>query len=367
MDIARRLNERWVVTITLLVCLAFVLFRLNVKGWDPLGIAELGTRYSELDIHGTDGYDGQFAYYIAVNPQPSVVEPHLDVPAYRYQRILLPLLANLFSFGSKELIPWMLIVINLSAHVLGTWSLARWFRLVGHRPLYALVYGMWVGLIIPIGADLNEPLAFALIVAGWLAIQYKKPILGVSLLTLSMFAKESSSLFIAGILIAEMLTRRRLKMLVPLISGILTFLLWQVWLRSVFGQFGFASGGAMATPFEWIPFMGLLRVGFINVKALLLYIIVFGPSIVIPTIWGIYTSAKSLFRGDLRAEVWALFINAGATAFLPFSTFREPLGIVRVATGLVLAILLYSAMKKERQILNYTFFWFVLLAMLING
>ena len=38
---------------------------------------------------GQAGYDGQFTYAIALDPANAA--PHLDAPAYRYQRILHPL------------------------------------------------------------------------------------------------------------------------------------------------------------------------------------------------------------------------------------------------------------------------------------
>jgi len=41
------------------------------------------------------GYDGQFVYFMARDLNPQRVQAHLDVPPYRYQRILLPLLAHL--------------------------------------------------------------------------------------------------------------------------------------------------------------------------------------------------------------------------------------------------------------------------------
>ena len=94
-----RLNERAVAAIATLVGLGLILLRLSQVEWDPLGLAELGTRYSQLDPAGTEGYDGQFAYYIAVSPNPKDVAIQLDVPAYRYQRILYPLMARSLALG----------------------------------------------------------------------------------------------------------------------------------------------------------------------------------------------------------------------------------------------------------------------------
>ncbi len=83
------LTPTFVVTI---ICLVYVLGVLIGAGGDPLTFALLGTRFSEGNLQGTEGYDGQFAYQIALDPLEAA--PYLDVPAYRYQRILYPLLGR---------------------------------------------------------------------------------------------------------------------------------------------------------------------------------------------------------------------------------------------------------------------------------
>src|SRR5664279_5428507 len=59
----------------------------------PLNLGLLPMRYSGQALEfiwptsaGAAGYDGQFTYDIAANPLHAA--PKLDVPAYRYQRIL---------------------------------------------------------------------------------------------------------------------------------------------------------------------------------------------------------------------------------------------------------------------------------------
>ena len=54
-----------------------------------------------------------------------------------------------------------------------------------------------------------------------------------------------------------------------------------------------------------------------------------------------------------------------AVMILPFSTFREPLGLVRFASGLVLAVILFSASQRLLRPLRYGLFWSALLAILL--
>ena len=96
-----------------LVCLVYVVAILvNAKG-DPL----------EFVI-----YDGHYSYQIAYRlfDEASVIPeayPYADeLPdAYRFQRILYPLLARLFALGWPALLPWTLILLNILAIALGTW------------------------------------------------------------------------------------------------------------------------------------------------------------------------------------------------------------------------------------------------------
>ena len=73
------------------IATGFSLVILANSQWDPMVFVRLGTRYGQGDPNGTIGYDGQFAYQIALNPLQAA--PYLDIPPYRYQRVLYPLVA----------------------------------------------------------------------------------------------------------------------------------------------------------------------------------------------------------------------------------------------------------------------------------
>ena len=100
----QKLLRPW--TVTLVVGLLYVSWILSLGAGDPLTFVEIGTRFSERDPAGTEGYDGQFFYYIAVDPAGA--RPKIDVPAYRYQRILYPLLVRWLSLGQTGLIASLL-------------------------------------------------------------------------------------------------------------------------------------------------------------------------------------------------------------------------------------------------------------------
>lgn len=361
-----RLAGLWPALIALAVSSLYTGWRLAQAEWDPLSLAEFPDQAAESSGN-PGGYDGQFAYFIALDPTPEAVAAAVDVPSYRYQRILYPLLARFLALADPARIPWSLLAVNVIAHFLGTWAVAESLIGYGVWPGYALGYGLWIGLVVGIGTDLTEPSAYALAAAGWLACQKDRNLVGPALLGLGLFAKETIVIFWAAAFAADVINAAPRRRIFAMALGGLAFGLWQMWLWLTFGAPGIGSGGALATPFEWIPFMGLWRIGIVSVPVLLVFLLIFGPSIVLPTIWGILASVRSAWSGRREPEVWGLLLNAAVIPFLPFSTFREPLGIVRVAAGLVLATLLFAGRYNLRRPLNYSLFWSGLLVILLNG
>jgi hypothetical protein len=343
--------------------LAAVIIR---AGGDPLAMARLGTQFSQGDPNGSPGYDGQFIYYIARQPVPQRVAGYLDVPAYRYQRILLPLLARLLSFGNTKLIPWILVLWGAISISAGVWAVSELMAYWGVSRWYALVYGLYAGFLLSLIVDLPEPLAYGLVAISLLLLERGHRWAGWTALSLAVFAKETTLLFVAGVLFVY-LFQRRWRDVVGLISlALVPYVIFQGWLWTVFGAPGIGSGGALSTPFEIIPYMGLFRIGFYSVAYLLAMLLVFGPAVILPSIWGIWKGARYWLAGERNIYVACLFINALIIAFTPFSTFRETGGILRFACGLVLALVLYCARYRMRKILNYSLFWLVLMVFLIK-
>jgi hypothetical protein len=356
----------WPATVSTLVAAAYILWRLANLGWEPIELFELGARFSEGREDGSPGYDGQFSYYIASDPDPDAVASKLDVPAYRFQRILYPLAARALAIGQEAWLPWSFVIVGLLALWGGTWAVARLMVDQSVNPWYSLSYGLWVGLVAPIGLGLGEPLAYGLAAGGWLARSRGRTIWSAMLFGLAVFAKETTIVFLIAALLAELMDRRRGRALTAYLLAVGAFIVWQGWLWITFGSPGLGSGGDMATSFEWIPFMGLFRIGSVSMAALGLFLLIFLPTIVLPTLWAVVVSARSLQKGLRSAEAWSLLGNGITVMILPFSTFREPLGLVRFASGLVLAVLLFSVSQKLMRPLRYSLFWSALLAILLS-
>jgi hypothetical protein len=288
------------------------------------------------------------------------------VPAYRYQRILLPLAARLVAIGNPEWLPWALVCLGILAQTIGTFLVAELLHGWGASRWHALVYGLWVGFALAVRLDLPEPLAFALVAGALLAGERRHAWLSWLLYGLALFAKEVTVVFLLAAIGESLYTRRWSQLAGLLLVAGLPYLVFQGWLWMQFGQPGLGSGGAMATPFEWIPFMGLLRIGAYSPLYLGAMLVVFVPAAVLPTIWGIWASLKKLFQRDVNVVVLALLINGLLIASLPFSTFRETGGVLRFLCGLVLSVLLFGARYRMPRVLRYSWLWLVLNIFLIK-
>jgi hypothetical protein len=386
--------------ITLFICAAYLLLTALTNGGDTRVFVTLGDCFAQCNgavctIGPENGYDGQFSYYIARDP--SHAAPCIDAPAYRYQRILLPIMGRALALGITDLIPLAFVVINLIALVGSTLLLENLLEAQKVSRVYALAYGLFGGLVIAMRLSTSEPLAYGLVVlAIWLGQREenltvktsgeneKRPAFSASsfvlnvaslwfklylavpiVLALAALAKETTLLFTAGYGLYYLAQKRwSSAVILALVVGI-PFALWQVTLYNWFGTFGVGSGGAGGTPFEIIPFFGIIRIlteG--SVSAFLLLAPIALVVAALPALWGLIKSAREIWREKSGAHLYAylLFINAAVMLFVPFSTYREPLGILRFIPGLVIAHALYAALRyRHGRPLRYSLLWAVTL------
>ncbi|MCX8061425.1 MAG: hypothetical protein N3D16_02455 [Anaerolineales bacterium] len=356
-----KIRNRWwsPVLVTLCLCLGFVALTLVKVEGDILKFIVIGTRFSEGDPQGSEGYDGQFGYYIALDPNPQSVRPHLDVPAYRYQRILLPILARIFSFGNQKLIPYWLVFFPLLGQVLGVAYVAKIISELGQNPFIALVYGLNAGSLLAIRVALPEPLAYGCVAVAIYAYLKKKYWLVAIWILMAFLAKEVTVVFGGAILFSLLIQREWKGSGILAVGSFLPFCIWQIWLWWTFGKMGIGSGGANSTGFEWIPFMGLLRIANYNWIYFLAMLVVFAPLVVIPSVWGAWVSLRELLRSKWDIITLSLFLNSLVMFFLPFSTYRETGGILRLSVGFVLAFLLFVAKGNYSRLLRYLPLWVV--------
>ena len=360
--------------IVLLACAVYLGVIFAANDADPLVFVTLGECFSAcVGADGTacppdsEGYDGQFAYYIARDPAAS--PDCLDAPAYRLQRILLPALARALSLGQAALIPWALVAINLAALVGGTALLEDLLLRAGASRWYALSYGLFAGVFMAVRLSTAEPLAYGLALAAvWLAARERLTWAAI-LLALAALAKETTAFFALGIALHLALAGRRPAALTLALIAAAPFLAWQGVLVAWQGAPGVGSGGALATRFTPIPYGGVWQIAF---EGGLLVFLVLGvllaiPAAVVPSLWGLWRAARDLRGGQGDLAACLLLANAAIMPFVPFSTYREFLGLLRFMPGLVIAVVWYAAAHRQRRALRYSTLWIVLIAFVVAG
>ena len=191
-------------------------------GHDPLEFVHVGVHQLQRStssaaisglVHNPDvaeaiGNDGQFAYYMALDPVHA--RAYVDHDSYRYARFLYPLLARVLSFGQVGAIPTVLLVLNLAGVAGGALAVALWLARLGLSPWLALFYGLFPGMIFSLRFDFAEPIAYGL-VAGAVYVfdsgKGRRWVWAAVLLALAGVTRETALVFASGYVLAIALGR----------------------------------------------------------------------------------------------------------------------------------------------------------------
>jgi hypothetical protein len=166
-----------------------------------------------LPLVPSAGYDGQFYYRLALDPanwKATAFGITMD-QSYRYTRIGYPALAWLLSLGQHQLVPVVLVLINLLA-VAAMAALGGTFaRQAGRHALWGLAFAAYFGLVISVGRDTAEPLAEACMLGGLLAYRRGRYVLATVLLVIGALTRETILLAAAAIAVTRLaaIARRR--------------------------------------------------------------------------------------------------------------------------------------------------------------
>jgi hypothetical protein len=236
-------NSSWLPLLVTALAYAVIIFlSLRAFGFNPTGPIRIGDflpadRFWTADTRverGGVGYDGQWFFYIAHDPLLREPDPasFLDLPAYRYARILYPTLAWAAALGQPAELPWSLLAVNVLAVLLGTAATLDVLRTLGANRWLALAYAFSPPVLLGTLATLAEPTSFALVVGGIaLALRRRHTLAGLTL-ALAVLAREPSILAPIGLgfyALGRLDWRRASRYLVPLALPIGWHLL--IWYR----------------------------------------------------------------------------------------------------------------------------------------
>ncbi len=226
------------------------------------------------------GWDGQFYFWIANDPLDlRETKQNIDNPPYRYQRIGLPLTANLLSkiFLQKNVTPTIYFLANFSAIILGCFFLAKFLNQHGASPYLAMIWGFSVGNILSINNGMPDGFSEAFFLMALIAFFTKNTFFYAISASLSCLAREQMILpylviFLLMVL-GFLLDRKKEKIkfleifnqlrnqygrgwMVASLIPILIFLTWQTYIAIHFGRTSFSDSGSVIS---WVPLVSFIK------------------------------------------------------------------------------------------------------------
>ena len=211
---AGRLTPVAVAVIVLLAASAFVTARWLVAADRDVGrFVLVGSAYAgaspQVPVLPGPGYDGQFAYRVAVAPtqlEGDAGEVALDSPL-RLQRLTYPLLAAALALGRDGAVPEALVLVNVLGLGLLALLAAVLARDAGRPPVAGLLVPAFFGFATTLGRDLTEVVTAVLLLAGVLALLRDRAGLAALAFSGAVLSRESALLLYA-VLAAVELARR---------------------------------------------------------------------------------------------------------------------------------------------------------------
>jgi hypothetical protein len=312
-------------------------------------------------VAGPTGYDGQFFFYLAQDPlltgkaarRDEQTSPHIDQVGYRYQRIMLPVLGWLASWGHPRVLEWTLPLINLAAVLGSGLLLARFLASRGRSPWWALVYMLSIPVAIGVVRDLSDPLAVSFLVAGVVWWLEGRTLPAVVALAACPLTREVYIIPVATIALIELIRGRRAAL--PWLVPVAVFAAWQVYVRLALE----ASVTKGVDQPSAVPLVGAARklrevlrtdwIGGANWEVLFLALMLLTPLYLLVRSLGLLRRLRTLGERPSRDQL-VFVVGFAAVAILPFLTHKlllDVLSYTRVSAALGGVLVLAYAVSRD--------------------
>lgn len=339
----RALTKKGLFSVCIVLIVLLALFELKVlssHSWNPHAFILERSKDISFSQGWGIGYDGQFTYTLATNPWGST--ENLDQPAYRYQRILFPLLARFLSLNNALAVPWAMVLINLAAAALAGGTLAWLLKQRGASPWLSLTVIFSLGYMLTIRMDLNEPLALGLALLGWMLYEKDKLALAIILFALSGLTKEIGLIFPIALALWEALNKHWKRSLALGVGSVAAYVAWYIIL---FNWLGASPHQIEQSRLILIPFLGIQYLKEPNSQ------LIVGLWVLLPALLAGLFAALGL-RGEINArsgrDALLVLSHIALIAFLPRLTWEDPIAILRMGLGLHITILVWLAGARPR-------------------
>ena len=196
------------------------------------------------------GHDGQFYYRLALNPFTSTRSANgvwLDNPAYRQQRVFYPLAVWVLSLGQKNLVPWVMVAVNVLALCALGFLGGLWAKRFDIHAAWGVLLALHPGFLFSLWLNLTEILQAALLVGALWALQNRRQTLTAILISCAVLTKETALLFAVaglGVWLWEQRENREARTVASRvwICPFVVYMAWQLTVFSIWKQLPATSG-----------------------------------------------------------------------------------------------------------------------------
>jgi len=336
---------------------------IDVTSFVHAGVRQCLTFCDGLYIYPDSGYDGQMYYLMARHPLDYKMLKNIisvNQVAYRYQRIMYPLLVRFLSLGVASLIPYIMLAANLAFVALSAVVYQRLLAANGRPSILSLCAPLVIGLFVSVLLDLVEPMWFFLVLAGYYLLKAGRDRLSVIVFSVAFLTKETTFLILAPAVVYFLLKKETGRAAL-FASPFVVFLAWQLLIYSATGIFPFIDSVTHSANTLWIVESVGGTLGSGSPSMLPVYVILISCLLSIPV-------AAVAFRRDITPAS-TLFL-ANALFILPFMLkqiqWEDLFAASRSALPLVSTMLLYLAESGDRKTW-YVLLPFVAMTFLLSG
>jgi len=202
---------------------------------DYVSYFNLDQRATDFVVHkGNQGFDGSFYYLISLR----LLGADVKVSAYRYQRILYPLVSSILAFGKKEYLPQVLIMTNIFLIVLVSFLFLKLCNKYESNLNLGYIFAFNIGFVICTLRDLSEPLMILFILASVYSYLKDNKLAFCTFLILALLTKENTLSIIIVPALFYFGFKRKFQYFIISLIPVGCFIFWQVFIYQFFNDSG---------------------------------------------------------------------------------------------------------------------------------
>ncbi|WP_227725972.1 hypothetical protein [Yersinia proxima] len=395
-SVKSKLQVAMVLAVTVIVYAAIVIVGLrgSLNGdFDQYLVPGKYAAPANIATHGFDnrvfyeksaGWDGQFYYYHSDDPLllKDTVE-HIDMPAYRAQRVGIPAITYVLSrlTGQDWVSPKFYFTVTVGLQLIAAYMLATFLISRGYSAWYALVWAVGGSTLYTVGFGFIDGSADALIIISLILYANKNLKLYILAMSLAVLSKESYVLIPVILAFSQFIshthrfifTRHSFKLSQTIKSTLpncippIILLSWILYLHLHLNTnhlFDKSSSGMLNLPFkdmihyimagingETLSYLGEIRKNFPSYR-ISIGVSIF--SIMLITVFSIsihrvVTNSNNFILNPISLGVLLCTITLSAVYMcLGATQLWEPVGFVKASSLVIGMYLIYSAISKEK-------------------